>query len=145
MFSLQPFNRTVSLLSSMLLMGVLWGICRIPQANFLMVCFTFLSSALLVEIPSFNDRLKRAFSMALFASTAQFLIAISAEVLFWQLILSGMFAYFTFLFFSDHRAACIVMITGYLSLFAPAGFLPGISRSPDCGDNGSAGRTYDRQ
>ena len=131
MFSLQPFNRTMILLSSMLLMGALWGFFRIPQANFLMVCFAFLSSALLMEIPSFNARLKKAFTMALFASTAQFLIAISAELLFWQLILSGIFAYYTFLFFSDHRAACIVMITGYLSLFAPPGFLPGISRSID--------------
>ena len=133
MFSFPPFNRTVILLSAMLLMAALWDF--LPHANFLMVCFTFLTSALLLDQPSFTERLKHALVMASYASTAQFIIAITANFPFGQLILAAAFGFFTFLTLPDHRAGCIVMITGYLALFAPPGFLPGVSRCLDifCG------------
>lgn len=133
MLSFPPFNRTVILLSAMLLMAALWDF--LPHANFLMVCFTFLTSALLLDLPSFADRVKNALLMAAYASAAQLLVSMTANFPFAQLFLAAAFGFFTFLTLPDHRAGCIVMITGYLGFFAPPGFLPGISRCADifCG------------
>ena len=131
MISFSAFNRTVILLSAILIMAALWGADRIPGANFQMITFASLVSALLADVSSFSSRLKRAALWASYASAAQFLISITRELPFFQITVSTLFAYFTFLTLPDFRAGCIVMLIGYLGLSAPQGFLPAIGRSID--------------
>jgi len=131
MFSFSAFNRTVILLSSVLIMAALWGADRIPGANLQMIVFSALVSGLLAEVTSLSSRLNTAALLVCYASSAQFLISITAPIPFLQITVSTLFAYFTFLTLPDLRAGCVVMLTGYLGLSAPPGFLPAIGRSID--------------
>lgn len=131
MVSFSAVNRTVILLAALLLMAAVWGIGHIPDANFLMLTFTALTSALLVDVKPFSRRLQLAATWACYASAVQFLISVSGGAPFFQIILSATAAYFTFSTLSDSRAACIVMLTGYLAFSAHQGFLPAVGRCFD--------------
>ena len=131
MLSFAAFNRTVLVLASMLLMAALWGLGHIPGANLLLIVFTFLSSAFLVDIKPFRKRLLLTVAMTCYASAAQFLLSVSENMPFLQIIISALLPYFVFLTLPDYRAGCIVMITAYLAFSAPGGFLPAAERSAD--------------
>ena len=108
-------------------MALGWGVFRMPEANLLEVTFTSLVSALLADVSSFRSRFKLALLWGCYGSAAQFLISVSGGAPFLKILVSSLFAYFTFLTL-DRRAGCIVMLTGYLSFFAPSGFLPAVGR-----------------
>ena len=130
---LSAFIRIILLLSSMLLMAAVWAAGRIPGANFLLVTFTFLSTALLVDVVPFQKRLLWALSMAGGASAVQFLFSILHDLPAVQVIASAVLAYVVFLISPDHRAGCIVLITGYLAFSAPSGWLPALDRCAGIG------------
>ena len=130
---LSAFIRTILLISSMLLMAAVWAAGRIPGANFLLVTFTFLSTALLVDVVPFQKRLLWALSMACGASAVQFLFSILHDLPAVQVIASAVLAYVVFLISPDHRAGCIVLITGYLAFSAPSGWLLALDRCAGIG------------
>ena len=130
---LSAFIRTILLLSSMLFMVVLWAAGRIPGVDFPLVAFTFLSSALLVDVVPFQRRLLWALSMACGALAVQFLFSILHDLPAVQVIASAVLAYVVFLISPDHRAGCIVLITGYLAFSAPSGWLQVLDRSAAAG------------
>lgn len=131
MISIPAFNRTLVLLSAMLAMSAAWGFYRIPGANLLIVVFTFLTSAWVVDIPSFQHRLLWTGVLAFYAACAQFLTAVFHGLALVQIIVLTIFSYITFSTLPDMRAGCIVMMIGYLSFFAPHGFLPAADRGID--------------
>ena len=131
MFSISAFNRTVILLSVVLLLAVSWGFFRVPEANLQMIVWGSLSSGLLTEVSSFKHRAGKAAVLACGSAAVQFLLSVSGDWPLGQIMLLTASAYFTFLTLSDHRAACVIMIVGCLSFFAPGGFLPAVSRSID--------------
>lgn len=130
---LSAFIRAVLLLSSMLFMVVLWAAGRIPGVDFPLVAFTFLSSALLVDVVPFQKRLLWALSMACGALAVQFLFSILHDLPAVQVIASAVLAYVVFLVSPDRRAGCIVLITGYLTFSAPSGWLQVLDRSAAAG------------
>ena len=130
---LSAFIRTILLLSSMLFMVVLWAAGHIPGVDFPLVAFTFLSSAFLVDVVPFQKRLLWALSMACGASAVQFLFSILHDLPAVQVIASAVLAYVVFLISPDHRAGCIVLITGYLTFSAPGGWLQVLDRSGAAG------------
>ena len=127
MVSFSAINRTAVLLLAVVFMALGWGVFRMPEANLLEVTFTSLVSALLADVSSFRSRFKLALLWGCYGSAAQFLISVSGGAPFLKILVSSLFAYFTFLTL-DRRAGCIVMLTGYLSFFAPSGFLPAVGR-----------------
>ena len=131
MFSVSAFQRTAVLLFSVLFMAAVWSLGRVPGASLQMIVFTCLSSALLVEIRPFGHRLMSAAVLACYSSVVQFLLSVSGHLPFLQIILSILLAFFTFYTLPDYRAGCVVMLTGYLALSAPYGFLPAIDRCAD--------------
>lgn len=131
MVSGSAIKRTVILLSAMLLMTAAWGIDRIPEANLLMIVFTFLASAFLADVKKFNLRLLKVVIWASYGSAAQFLISVSGVFPLLQTIIAMGLAYFTFSTLTDHRVGCVVMITGYLAFLAPPGFEAAVGRSFD--------------
>ena len=131
MVSISAVNRTAILLTAMVLMAALWGLGRIPEANLLMVVFTFLSSAVLCDIESFDERLRMALVMACFASAAQFLISVSDRFPFLQAVMIMGLTYFSFVILPDFRFGCIVMITGCQAFSAPHGFVAAAGRCVD--------------
>ena len=131
MVSVSAVHRTAVLLTAMLIMAGAWGFFHIPGANMLIIVFTFLSSAFLFDVPVFHERLNIALLLAAYASTAQFLISVFFRLPALQTVSSALFAFFAFCTLPDIRCGCLVMITGYLSFFAPSGFVPGFSRSID--------------
>ena len=130
---LSAFIRAVLLLSSMLFMVVLWTAGRIPGVDFPLVAFTFLSSAFLVDVMPLSKRLLWALAMACGASAVQFSFAILHEMPVIQAVVSAVLAYVVFLISPDHRAGCIVLITGYLTFSAPGGWLQVLNRSAAAG------------
>ena len=131
MFSTSAVQRTTVLLSAMLGMTAAWGFLRLPGANMLMVVFTFLTSAFLMDVSSFRRRLKMTVILSLYASAVQFLITVWTEFPLGQMIAATFSAYFVFSTLPDLRAGCIVMITGYLAFFAPCISEEAVSRSMD--------------
>ena len=131
MISISAVNRTVILLAAILIMSAVWGFFRIPDANMLIVTFTFLTATFPVVNPSFRNRLKMACIIACYSATIQFLISVLYDMPLMQIIVSSLFAYAAFSTLPDFRAGCIVMITGYLAFFAPHGFLPAAARCID--------------
>ena len=127
MVSFSAINRTAVLLLAVVFMALGWGVFRMPEANLLEVTFTSLVSALLADVSSFRSRFKLALLWGCYGSAAQFLISVSGGAPFLKILVSSLFAYFTFLTL-DRRAGCIVMLTGYLAFFAPSGFLPAAGR-----------------
>jgi hypothetical protein len=128
MFSVSAIDRAAVLLLAVVLIALGWGVFRLPAENLLVVTFTSLSSALLVDVRPFRSRLKRTLLWGCYAGAAQFLTAVSAPLPLLRLLVTTLFAYFTFLTLADRRAGCIVMLTGYLGFFAPPGFLPALGR-----------------
>ena len=128
-------HRTLVLLAAMLIISAAWGFFRIPDANMLIVTFTFLTAAFTVDIPSVSGRLKMAVRLACYGSAAQFFIAVLFYMPLWQVIVSTVFAWFALRTLPDIRCSCIILLTGYLSFFAPPGFLPAAGRIIDifCG------------
>ena len=128
-------NRTLVLLSAMLTISVAWGVLRIPDTDLPVAAFTFLTSAFLADESSFRARTAMALVLALYSSAAQLLIAVTPGLPVLQITLSTCFAFFTFASLPDFRAGCIVLLTGYLSFFAPSGFLSACGRAIDifCG------------
>ena len=131
MFSVSAFNRAVVLLSAILLLAVLWGFFRIPDANLLIVVWGALSSALLAGERSFSRRSRKALLLACYAAAWQFLISVSADWPFAQIILMTAMTCFSFLTLPDHHAGCIVMIVSSLAFFAPPGFSAAAGRCAD--------------
>lgn len=131
MFSISAMNRTAILLTAMVLMAMLWGVGRIPETDLLTVVFTFLSSAVLCDISSFSARFRMALLMALFASAAQFLIAVSDKFPVLQAVSITLLAWLTFRTLPDYRFGCIVMITGCQVFGAPCGFAAAAGRCVD--------------
>lgn len=131
MFYVSAVNRSAVLLAAMLGMAALNGFLRMPDVNMPVFAFTFLSSALLADITPFARRMNIALLMALFSSLNQFLISGTHNWPVLQIIVSSLFAFFTFIYLPDLRAGCIVLITGFLSYSAPSAFLPAVGRSID--------------
>ena len=128
MFSHSAVNRTVTLLLSMLVMAALWGLGTLSDADLPPVTYTFLTSVFLLDISSFSDRVRLTLQMAGYAAAVQFIFSITGEVPFLQIILSAAVAYYVFLTLPDHRAGCIVLLTGYMVFSASPGFLPAAER-----------------
>jgi hypothetical protein len=128
MFSFSAIDRTAVLLLAVVLIALGWGVFRLPADNLLVVTFASLSSALLVDVRPFRNRLKQALIWGCYAGAAQFLPAVSAGSPFLKCLVTTLFAYFTFLTLADRRAGCIVMLVGYLGFFAPPGFLSALGR-----------------
>lgn len=128
-------NRTIVLLSAMLTIVVAWGFFRIPDANILILTFTFLTAAFVVDIPSFRGRLEMAVRLACFGSTAQFFVAMLFDHPLLQVVVSTIFSGIVFRSLPDIRSSCIVLIVGYLAFSAPPGFQPAAGRVIDifCG------------
>ena len=131
MVSTSAVNRTAILLTAMLMMAALWGLGRIPEANLLMVVFTFLSSAVLCDISSFNERLRMALLMASLASAAQFLISVTDKFPALQAVVIMCLVCFSFAVLPDFRLGCIVMLTGCQAFAAPCGFIAAAGRCVD--------------
>lgn len=131
MLSFPAFNRSVILLSAMLFMAALWGLGHIPDANFQMIVFTCLISALLVDERSFSRRLGMALNWACCSSAVQFIFSISGVSPLLRIIFSLLLSLFIFSVISDFRAGCIVMLTGYLVISTPPGLRPALGRSID--------------
>ena len=131
MSAVSAFNRTLILLLAILFMAVLWGVGRLPDAALLMVVFTCLSSALLIDIRSFGLRLKMAAVMGCYSCAAQFLISVSAAAPFRQMVIATLFAFFTFATLPDRRQACVVMLIGCLAFSVSPGFAAAVGRCPD--------------
>ena len=130
-FMFSALDRTAVLLSGCLLMAALWSIVRVPDANFLMIVFTCLGAALLGDEPSFRKRVVKTLIWALYGGTVQFLISLSVGEAFFQLLIPTAAGWFTFRTLPDSRAACIVMLTGFLATFAPPGFDAAAGRCAD--------------
>ena len=131
MFWISACKRTVVLFSAMLMMAALWGLIRIPGANLQMIVFAFLASSLLVENRFFSARLRDAVIWACYCAAVQFLISVTCEIPLWQTLLTSVLVYFVFRTLPDHRTGCMVMLVGYLALFAPTGWEEAVSRSMD--------------
>ncbi len=131
MFSRSAVCRTAVLFAAILLISAARGFFRMPDTGMPVIVFTFLTSALLTGVAPFSRRAGTAVILALYASAAQFLTAVTAVMPLLQIITSAVFAFFTFSTLSDRRAGCIVMITGYLALSAQPGFLPAAGRCMD--------------
>ena len=131
MFWISAFKRTEVLFSAMLMMAVLWGFIRIPGANLQMIVFAFLASSLLVENRFFSARLRDAVIWACYCAAVQFLISVTCEIPLLQTLLTSVLVYFVFRTLPDHRTGCMVMLVGYLALFAPTGWEEAVSRSMD--------------
>lgn len=112
-------------------MAVIWGICRIPDANLVMIVFAGLSSALLLDVKPFSRRLKKTVLLACYSAAVQLIFSVSDRLPFIQIITSAAVAYFVFSTLSDRHAGCIVMLTGFLGISAPPGFLSALGRSID--------------
>ena len=131
MFWISAFKRTAVLFSAMLMMAALWGLIRIPGANLQMIVFAFLASSLLVENRFFSARLRDAVIWACYCAAIQFLISVTCETPLLQMLLTSILAYVVFVSLPDHRTGCMVMLVGYLALFAPTGWEEAVDRSMD--------------
>ncbi len=124
----RAMNHSLSLLAAGVIMILAWSYFRIPDGNLLMVIFSFLSTSVLYDVDGWQNRLKLALLMALYAATLQFLIGICWQSKFLLVILPAAFAYFTLRSFDNRAASCCALLVGYIGCYADGGFVPSMNR-----------------
>ena len=133
MYFADTLNKALTLLSALLLSISFWTVLHLPEINFLWVIFTFLTSAMLFDVPNHKKRFIFALVMSAYAAAAQFLTGITWQTPFLRIVFQGLFAYFTLMTLPDRQGASIVLLTGYLACFAPGGTMPALYRCIDFG------------
>lgn len=125
------WKKSTALLAAMLTMAVAWSFLHLPYADMQMVTFAFLSSAALCIVPDFRTRLKYCIQMTCAASAAQFIISITADYPLLEIIASTLFSFFILAVMPDRQNSIIVLIAGFLTLFAAPGISQALNRCAD--------------
>ena len=124
-------KKSSALFAAMLTMAVAWSFLHLPYADMQMVTFAFLSSAALCTISDFRTRLKNCIEMTCAAAVAQFIISITADYPLLEIIASTLFSFFILAVMPDRQNAIIVLIAGFLTLFASPGVSQALNRCAD--------------
>ena len=122
------FERVLALTTGALMMIALWVFFRFPHANFLLAAFVFLTSANLVGVRNFSERLHRTAVSAVLAAMGQFMVGMTWNMPLLQVLLPAFFAW-GILTVCRRSDSCIILLISYFACFAEAGFLAAADRS----------------
>ena len=127
------WQHTMALLTAGLTMVICWSFFCFPQADLVVLSSCFLSTSVIFSIPSGWRRAAQLLPMSLSAAILQFLIGICREEKILLVILPVLTAALIFHYLPGRGASCAMCIAGFLSFFAPGGFLPAAERAWEIG------------
>jgi hypothetical protein len=123
--------KTLSLVTAMVFMAVLWSLFRLPDDTQLLVVFTFLSTSMLSGEKSFSIRMKMTFIMALYCSLFGVITGMFQFHAFFKIPVQLLASAFTLYTIPSRQAAFTVLLTGYLSDNVSGGVTSAINRMID--------------
>ena len=117
------FNKTLTLSAALLTTVLVWAVFLVPGADLVWVTFTFLTSAMLFDVPDFKSRLTLALKMAVYAAAAQFLTGITWQSPFLRIVLLSLFSFFVLKTVSHRQESCIILLVAFLTYSLPGGMI----------------------